>query len=224
MRSPPQIGLSRVSRHHVREDLQRMILSGERVPGSKLRQQELAEYFQVAQGVVREALLELQASGLVETVDRRGMFVTQLDKSRILEAFEVREMHEALAVRLCCERVNRAQVRKLIELAEEIYRLGCSEELDEMGSLDRAMHSQLIQLSGNGMLARLADNYRVLGKFVRASRDPAVIRDEHLAILGAIEEGRPDDAERVVRQHIAAARLVVQQNMGSNNFEPQWVA
>src|SRR3954470_10291747 len=120
----PQESLLRVSRHHVRENLQRMILSGEREPGSKLRQQELAERFQVAQGVVREALLELQASGLVETVDRRGMFVTKLDKSRILEAFEVREVHEALAVRLCCERANRGQLRELMDLAEEIYALG----------------------------------------------------------------------------------------------------
>src|SRR3954468_5844451 len=90
-----------LTRHHVREKLQGMILSGERRPGSKLRQQELAEHFQVAQGVVREALLELQAYGLVETIDRRGMFVTQLDEGKLLEAFEVREMHEGLAARLC---------------------------------------------------------------------------------------------------------------------------
>ena len=95
----------RVTRHRVRDSIQQMILSGERHPGSKLRQQELAEHFGVAQGVVREALLELQGFGLVETIDNRGIYVSQLDRARLLEAFHVREMHEGLAARLCCERV-----------------------------------------------------------------------------------------------------------------------
>jgi DNA-binding GntR family transcriptional regulator len=214
---------SSVTRHHVRDALQRMIISGERRPGSKLRQQELAEHFHVAQGVIREALLELQAYGLVETIDRRGVFVTKLDREKLLEAFEVREMHEGLAARLCCDRVTRAQVRQLMDMAEEIYQLGTAQKLTEMGSLDRGLHSQLIHLCGNKMLARLADNYRVLGKFVRADRDPTAVRDEHLAILQAIGDGRADDAERLIRQHVAAARLAVEKQLDSGDFEPQWV-
>src|SRR5688572_23575440 len=122
---------SRLTRHHVRESLQHMILRGERRPGTKLRQQELARQFDVAQGVIREALLELQAYGLVETIDRRGMFVSKLGKEKILEAFEVREMHEALAVRRCCERVTRVQIRELMKLAERIYEFAVAQKLDE---------------------------------------------------------------------------------------------
>jgi DNA-binding GntR family transcriptional regulator len=213
----------RLTRHHIRENLQRMILSGERRPGSKLRQQELAEQFRVAQGVVREALLELRAFGLVEAIDRRGVYVSNLDSQKVLESFEVREMHEALAVRRCCERVTRVQVRELIDLSEQIFQLGNSGKLDEMASLDRSLHSQLIHLSGNSMLIRLADNYRVLGKFVRADRDPAVVHDEHLAILRAIQDGRADDAERLVRQHVAAAKLAVEKRFENGEFVPKWV-
>jgi DNA-binding GntR family transcriptional regulator len=213
----------RLTRHHIRENLQRMILTGERQPGSKLRQQELAEQFKVAQGVVREALLELRAYGLVETIDRRGVYVSKLDKEKVLESFEVREMHEALAVRRCCERVTRVQIRELLDLAEQIYQLAVSDQLDEMGSMDRQLHSQLIHLSGNTMLIRLADNYRVLGKFVRADRDPRVVRDEHLAILHAIQDGRADEAEKLARQHVAAARLAVEKRFEGGEFVPKWV-
>jgi DNA-binding GntR family transcriptional regulator len=200
-----------------------MILSGERQPGSKLRQQELAEQFSVAQGVVREALLELRAYGLVETIDRRGVFVSKIDKDKLLESFEVREVHEALAVRRCCERVTRVQVRELMDLAEEIYTKGMAGKLDEMGSLDRTLHSHLIHYSANSMLIRLADNYRVLGKFVRADRDPGVVRDEHIAILRAVQDGRADDAERLIRQHVAAARLAVEKRFENGNFDPKWL-
>jgi DNA-binding GntR family transcriptional regulator len=219
----PKSAPSRLTRHHVRETLQLMILRGERRPGAKLRQQELATQFKVAQGVVREALLELQAYGLVETIDRRGMFVSKLGKEKVLEAFEVREMHEALAVRRCCEHVTRVQVRELVALAERIYEFGAAQQLDEMSSADRALHSQLIQLSGNSMLVRLVDNYRILGKFVRADRDPGVVRDEHMAILQAIENGRADDAERLARQHVVAARLAVEKRMQHSGFDPKWL-
>lgn len=219
----PESGPSRVTRHHVRESLQQMILHGSRRPGAKLRQQELARQFNVAQGVVREALLELQAYGLVETIDRRGVFVSKLGKDKLLEAFEVREMHEALAVRRCCERVTRVQVRELMQLTGQIFELGLAQRHDEMANLDRTLHSQLIHLSGNSMLIRLVDNYRVLGKFVRADRDPGIVRDEHLAILQAIEDGRADDAERLIRQHVAAARLAVEKRMQHSEFDLKWL-
>lgn len=200
-----------------------MILSGERQPGSKLRQQELAERFGVAQGVVREALLELQGFGLVETVDNRGIYVSQLDKSRLLEAFFIREVHEGLAARLCCERATRADIRELMAVAEEMYSLGTSKKLDEMASLDRDLHTRLIRLSGNSMLIRLADNYRILGKIVRADRNIELVRDEHLAILQKIQDGDANEAERLMRQHVAAARIAVDERLSKGGSVPPLV-
>ena len=65
----------RVVRHEVRDEIQRRILSGENKPGERLSQQSLARELGVAQGTVREALLELQWLGLVESVDHLGVFV-----------------------------------------------------------------------------------------------------------------------------------------------------
>src|SRR3954464_4211648 len=96
------------ARHRVREDVRRLILSGELKPGTRLTQQNLAKRFGVAQSVVRESLLELQFSGLVESVDNLGIFVSDLDINRLLQAYEVREMLEGLAARRCCESASRA--------------------------------------------------------------------------------------------------------------------
>ena len=70
---------------------------------------------------------------------------------------------------------------------------------------------------------RLADNYRVLGKFVRANRDPQVVRDEHLAIIKSIERGRAAEAERLMREHVMAAKAAVEASLAKGVFEPQWV-
>src|SRR5688572_31394801 len=107
--SPPQ---STTARSRVREDVRRLILSGELRPGTRLTQQQLAKRFGVAQSVIRESLLELQFSGLVRSVDNLGIFVSDLDVDRLLEGYEVREVLEGLAARLCCERASRADVRE----------------------------------------------------------------------------------------------------------------
>ena len=90
-----------VGRHQVREEIQRRILSGETQPGERLTQQSLAKELGVAQGTVRESLLELQWLGLVESIDRLGVFVEKLDAPRLCEAYQVREFLEGLAVAAC---------------------------------------------------------------------------------------------------------------------------
>lgn len=210
-------------RHFVREKIQSMILSNELAPGERLGQVQLAKKLGVTQGVVREALLELQFCGLVEAVDNRGMFVGPLNGKSLVDFFELREMHEALAVRLCCQRATRDQLKELAEIAEQAFTLSQNNELRAMASLDRDFHHRLIQLSQNGILQRFEETYRALGKVVRADRDPHVVRREHLAILESISAGNADLAERLVREHIRSARDMVEKRLADNSFEPKWV-
>jgi len=212
-----------VSRHRVRERIQQMILDGRCKPGSKLNQKDLAEKFGVSQAVVREALLELQVCGLVETIDNRGVFVGELDAQKILESYDVREVHEGLAARLCVETITRVQIRSLKEMAEQIHALSKAGEAEQMALLDREFHQQLLRLSGNSMLIRLADNYWVLGKVIRIGRDAKAVCKEHLAILEAIEANRADEAERLMREHIRVGKTMAAEQIKTGQFVPKWV-
>src|ERR1019366_10570991 len=112
---------TRVARHEVRDEIQRRILSGESKPGERLSQQSRARELGVAQGTVRESLLELKWLGLVESVDHLGVFVDNLDACRICEAYEVREVMEGLAARLACGHAGRADIAELRSMADNIY-------------------------------------------------------------------------------------------------------
>jgi DNA-binding GntR family transcriptional regulator len=188
-----------------------------------LTQQQLAKRFGVAQSVIRESLLELQFSGLVESVDNLGIFVSHLDTDMLLQAYEVREMLEGLASRLCCERASRNDVKHLTDQAERIYHLGMEDKVVERGALDRDFHHRIILISQNVILARLTEAYHVLGMIVQTSRSHQEIREEHLGIVKAIEENRPDDAERLARQHVALVRHAIQQQITEGRFVPRWV-
>jgi DNA-binding GntR family transcriptional regulator len=214
---------SRVARHDVREELQRRILSGESKAGERLSQQSLAKELGVAQGTVRESLIELQWLGLVDSVDHLGVFVGNLDISRIGDAYQVREVLEGLAARLCCNQAGRADLATLHTMADDIFKLAKTEKSEEMGSLDRVFHFRIIELSRNEILLRLAETYRLLGMSVRASRDPQIIHDEHLRIVEAIEHNFPEEAERLARHHVAGANQALQEQAKQGSFVPKWV-
>jgi len=212
-----------LARHRVRDGIQRMILSGQYQPGQRLVQQELANRFGVAQSVVRESLLELQFCGLVRAVDNLGMFVSGLEPQTLIQAYEIREMFEGLGARLCCQRASRTDLRELTDLANRNYQLGREGKLDEMSALDRQFHYRMIQASGNELLVKLTEGYRVLGMFVRANRRIRQVRDEHLGIVAAIEANRPAQAERLARRHVQAARQAIKREVTQKTFVPRWV-
>lgn len=211
------------ARGRVRDELRKLILTGEFAPGSRLTQQQLAKRFGVAQSVIRESLLELQSTGLVQSVDNVGVFVAGLDNAKLIEAYQVREMLEGLAARLCCERASRADVRQLYEMVDRIYELGIEGNAEQRGTLDRQLHQRTIIISQNSTLNRLVESYQLFGMSLLAHRPHDVIRDEHLAIVKAIEENRPDDAERAARAHVAGVRSAIEKQIGDNSFVPRWV-
>lgn len=213
----------RPSRHDIRDRVQAQILSGRLRGGQRLRQIELAREFGVSQSVVRESLIELQFGGLVEAVDNLGVFVKPIDHETLLAAYEIREVFEGLAARRCCEHASRHDLRELRELASEIHRHGRRGRLDKMGSLDRAFHQRTLRISGNPLLDRLTEGYRMLGMVVRAHRKMDVVRDEHFAILDAIEAADGDAAERLAREHVRAARAAVKADIDAGRFEPAWI-
>jgi DNA-binding GntR family transcriptional regulator len=207
----------------VRDEIQRRILSGESLPGERLAQQSLAKRLGVGQGTVRESLLELEWLGLVESIDGLGVFVGKLDASRLVEAYEVREYLEGLAARRACGRVSQSDVNALRAMANRIWDLSEEGNVEEMGAVDRAFHLQIVHLSRNSVLVRLADVYRVLGMAVGASREPQTVHREHLQIVDAIRQNLRDDAEKIARQHVAEARLMIEQLTANNQFTPNWV-
>jgi DNA-binding GntR family transcriptional regulator len=213
---------ARVARHEVREEIQRRILSGECQPGERLSQQSLARELGVAQGTVRESLLELHWLGLVKSIDHMGVFVDKLDVDTVCEAYQVREVLEGMAARLACKNAARADIDELRERADTIFRMAQDKD-NETASLDRSFHLHITELSRNSTLLRLSQAYRVLGMTVRAYRDPAIIYAEHLHIIEAIAHDFADEAERQARKHVMGARESIEALAKEGEFVPEWV-
>src|SRR5438128_12486739 len=87
---------------HLREE----ILANRLTAGTELQETALAAELGVSRGPVREAIGRLAAEGLVVVRPRRGAVVRSLTKDEFIEAYEVREALEILAVRLATPRLT----------------------------------------------------------------------------------------------------------------------
>lgn len=212
---------SPVSRHKVREIIQQRIFQGEYASGSRLRQVELAKEFEVSQSVIRESLLELRAIGLVDLKDQLGAFVSAIDSRKLKSAYEIREMMEGLAARLCCERISRQELAELEQIADRIRTLPPS-QIDEKAHLDREFHKKLIRITQSDMLIKIAENYEILNKFSRAKNNQSNPPDDHYLLLEPIRDNQPDEAERRMREHIRRGWRTIEKAI-ANGLSLQWV-
>ena len=200
-------------RSRVSREVRQMIIAGELRPGERLLQQQLAKRFGVSQSVTREALLEAQFSGLVISANGAGASVADINIDQLMQAYEVREMLEGLAARLCCQRAAPADVRELTELAHQVHALGVAGNDRERARLDRHFHERIIAICGNGVVARLSDGYHVVRLVVLREVPHDGVLADHLQIVEAIRVGDEAAAESAARQHVVSARDLIRRQL-----------
>ena len=100
-------------RQQVLEALRRAIVSGHLAPGQRLTERALIEMMGVSRTVVREALRQIEAEGLIEIIPNKGPVVRELSPAEAEDLYRIRAVLEGLAARLFAENASEAMVDKL---------------------------------------------------------------------------------------------------------------
>lgn len=140
-------------REQVREAIVSRILDGRMPPGTRLKEMALAREFNVSQAPVREALRELEAVGLLETVHYRGTRVRELDEHELREAYELRaEIEEAAARRAvpCAA----ADLEALEDALKIMRRAAQTHDHETYMSASVDFHRRIVAMSGNRAFLR----------------------------------------------------------------------
>lgn len=220
--------------------IRKQLVSGEIQPGNKLPTEEkMTETFGVSRTVIREALANLAADGLVEPRQGAGVFVRdhpaltlgsmsqEISKiSQAISVLEVRMGIEVEASGLAAMRRNAAQVALIQEAFfefERVLKLG-----QPTGKADFAFHREIASATNNPLYVEMLD---ALGdRTIPCDRTSpwysievlsveylAKLQREHLLVLKAISAGDAVAAREAMRAHLVAAqaryseRLVGQQ-------------
>lgn len=116
-----EVGVVSVSlRRQVEEKLRRAIVRGRFMPGEHLSDRTLCELFKVSRTVVREAVRQLEAEGLVESFPHRGSFVRVLTADEAVQIYDARGVLEALAARKFVQYATDEQIEALTLALEDI--------------------------------------------------------------------------------------------------------
>lgn len=203
------------------EQLVDLIVKGHFAAGSKISEPELARRFGVSRGPLREAMMRVEALGLIERVPHVGARVIALSRARLVEIYAVREALEGMAVRLACRHITEEELDALQQLLNthqaHIEEVEGASYFHQQGDFD--FHYRLIQASRNHTLIGLLcdELYHLLRMYRHQSQRtysrPQQALTEHFHLLAALRERDEELAELLMRRHIMRSRLLIEQQL-----------
>lgn len=191
-------------RHLIRRELLRGILSGRYAPGERLLEMRIAAEFATSQGPVREAFRELEATGLVVNIPRRGTYVADNTEATLREIYAVRGALEEAATRLAT-RARRGDVADLERHLAAMRAAAAARDVEALVEESVAFHRAILLSAGNqllmGIWTSLHIETRTTIALLAEGLDLVAVAESHQPIVDAVAAGDPEQAARVARLH-----------------------
>lgn len=180
--------------------------------GAFLTESEVTRATGVSRTPVREALLRLEAEGLIQIVKQKGAFIPPVSDQDVQAMMQARVLIE----RECVQAIHLPAPE--LETALDEILLDQQRSLDDPGAFiehDRQFHRCLVQAAGNDILLgfheSLRDRLVRMGlRAIAASPDRArKVIDEHRAIADALRVGNTDAACEALITHLNSTLLAL---------------
>jgi DNA-binding GntR family transcriptional regulator len=195
-------------REQVLQAVRAEIVSGQSLPGTMYSVPSLAASLGVSTTPVREALLELSRSGLVEPMRNRGFKVVAPSMSDLHNLFAVRGVLEPYAAGVVARQVNQ-NLDVLHSLAEAVSRAVDENDVREYLEADRCFHRAFNELAGNAILTDaimgLREKMRLFGIRTNAGVDrQRKSVTEHFQLIELAGAGNAQAIQALMHHHIMA--------------------
>jgi len=175
--------------NHIRQNL----LMGQWPEGAFFSTGKIARNMGMSYTPVREAMIQLESEGLVETVTNQGVRTKMLNREELQEKFELRIILESGASRLAAEKITEEELNELRKLIQQHryylrefrneYAAGTykSPVLSETGGreiyqINVYLHLGIMRASRNPQLIKLIGDLHIL---TRVLRTRAALPSEH---------------------------------------------
>ncbi len=191
--------------------LREQILSNAYPAGTQLRQDALAASFGVSRIPVREALIQLEAEGLVRMVPHKGAVVTELSREEVNDVFDLRVLLETRLFRDAIGRLDKADF-EVIDAIQARFEAAIRErDPARWGVLNQQLHAALYARASlpetSAVVASLlqkTDRYTRVQLSSNAARRRA--RREHARLIELARRGAIDEACDCLREHVESVR------------------
>ena len=197
----------------VRDDVLGQILKGVLTPGQRINEPDVATRLGVSRVPVREALRELESSGLVVARKHAGVFVRQLAAPEIRDLYQLRALLDGFAGRQVALRpaADNAALLLVLDDATERMRLAATrQDVQSYYGENLRFHWAIMEAAGN---LSLTETYRGIVQKLHLSRLKNLAQDigmqasinEHMDIADALRQRDPERCNTLLAEHVGSA-------------------
>ena len=209
------------------DTIREAILSGRYPPGQRLIADEVAKELGVSRMPVREALHQLEATGLVSVTPHRGAVVNELSEVEVVEIYHIRAVLDGLAARLATPLLTQADHARINALLDEMASAAQVKDLDRLLRVNRDFHMVIWQAAHAPRLQELLENLYDASQRLRnlslilPGRLEKLTQD-HRLIAEALAAGDASAAERYANEHHeGTARRILNSIEKNHNSYPR---
>jgi DNA-binding GntR family transcriptional regulator len=197
----------------VRDEMLALILRGEFAPGQRINEPDVAARLRVSRVPVREALRELESSGLLAARKHSGVFVRVLDRKEVADLYELRSVLDGHAGRRAAElptAPRQALAKKLAAALREMKAHARRHDVPAYYASNLSFHWMIVEAAANEQLAR---TYRGIVQQLHLARLKNLSHDigmraslvEHEQILAALSGGDAERCQALLASHVTAS-------------------
>jgi DNA-binding GntR family transcriptional regulator len=197
--------------HVAAEVIRQAIFDGRLGSGQRLKEADLARQFGLSRTPIREALLVLQAEGLVRAEPNRGSTVRSYSLDEMVDLFDLRAHLESYAARRAATRATEAEVEALFASCDRYDELRAAGDTTGLGRENLTFHFGIAQASRSAKLLDFVRSaveqplvYRSFRAFTPAEWSNSA--ELHRRIATAIAARDAERAELAMKEHIFRGR------------------
>jgi DNA-binding GntR family transcriptional regulator/DNA-binding CsgD family transcriptional regulator len=187
--------------------LRAAIIRGDYAPRQRLVESELCEDFNTSRFIVRNALQELSADGLVEFQRNRGARVREISLTEAIEITQVRRLLEGFEAAQAARRVTNEQKRTLRAVVKNMRAAVAAADPLRYSDLNAQLHAMIQEIADNKTCARVLRQLR--DQTIRHSFSLSLVPGrasvslpQHEAIVAALIAQDPQAAEQAMLRHL----------------------
>jgi DNA-binding GntR family transcriptional regulator len=193
-----------------------LILSGETSPGDHLNERQLAERLGMSRTPVRDALLMLEAEGLIVRQGRMGVQIKQMRIDEFLDALQVRTLLEPAVSHMAAGKVDHGALDELEgslrDALEKADATGHGMDRSQTRWIDDTLHSLISDSAGNPQLSTIVRNLRRKTQMFDLKNLPeraVATCHEHLDIIAALRLGDGRKTAEAMLRHLEQVRASI---------------
>jgi DNA-binding GntR family transcriptional regulator len=195
----------------IRLRIESAIAKGELEPGDAIDDAALASQHKVSRTPVREALLQLQAQGILSSTPRGGYIVAKMNLQQLLSLWELLAELEGVAVRLACERMTHEEIKSLIKQHRSSQKLAKNDDIEGWQEANLKFHEIIYEGARNPFLRQEVMRIRSRTGAYRRHAFGALGRikssyEQHEKIVTALEKRDATAALACMTDHMRPGR------------------